>query len=53
MGLLVKEFNVYRWAGSMSQDAAHLCRRERIVARIHSQKRAQPRRVVEERLSLA
>jgi trehalose 6-phosphate synthase len=31
---LVREFNVYRWAGRMLLDAAQLRRRERIVARI-------------------
>jgi trehalose-6-phosphate synthase len=31
---LVREFNVYRWAGRMLLDAARLRRRERIMARI-------------------
>ncbi|MFZ5538915.1 MAG: hypothetical protein ACOY5V_04135, partial [Pseudomonadota bacterium] len=31
---LVREFNVYRWAGRMLLDAARLRRRERIAARI-------------------
>lgn len=35
MRALVKEFNVYRWAGHMLMDAARLRRRERITARIH------------------
>jgi trehalose 6-phosphate synthase len=31
---LVREFNVYRWAGRMLLDAARVRRRERISARI-------------------
>jgi trehalose 6-phosphate synthase len=36
MRSLVKEFNVYRWAGHMLMDAARLRRRERVTARIHA-----------------
>ena len=36
MRMLVREFNVYRWAGHMLMDAARLRRRERVTARIHA-----------------
>jgi alpha,alpha-trehalose-phosphate synthase [UDP-forming] len=39
MRALVKDFNVYRWAGRMLLDAARLRRRERISAKIHSHSR--------------
>ncbi len=32
----VKDFNVYRWAGHMLQDAARLRQRERVMSKIHS-----------------
>ena len=43
---LVRDFNVYRWAGRMLLDAARLRRRERIAARIYSHSRTPLRRVV-------
>jgi trehalose-6-phosphate synthase len=46
MRTLVKDFNVYRWAGRMLLDAARLRRRERITAKIHSHSRKSLRRVV-------
>ncbi|MES2535732.1 MAG: trehalose-6-phosphate synthase [Pseudomonadota bacterium] len=46
MRKLVKDFNVYRWAGRMLLDAARLRRRERITAKIHSHSRRSLRRVV-------
>jgi trehalose-6-phosphate synthase len=46
MRALVKDFNVYRWAGRMLLDAARLRRRERIAAKIHSHSRRSLRRVV-------
>jgi trehalose 6-phosphate synthase len=46
MRSLVKDFNVYRWAGRMLLDAARLRRRERITAKIHSHSRKSLRRVV-------
>jgi trehalose-6-phosphate synthase len=46
MRFLVKDFNVYRWAGRMLLDAARLRQRERITAKIHSHSRTQLRRVV-------
>jgi trehalose 6-phosphate synthase len=39
MRSLVKDFNVYRWAGHMLLDAARLRRRERVTAKIHSHSR--------------
>jgi trehalose 6-phosphate synthase len=30
---LVREFNVYRWAGRMLLDAAHMRRRDRVLER--------------------
>jgi trehalose 6-phosphate synthase len=46
MRTLVKDFNIYRWAGRMLLDAARLRRRERITAKIHSHSRKSLRRVV-------
>jgi trehalose 6-phosphate synthase len=34
MRSLIKDFNIYRWAGRMLNDAARLRRRERIQAKI-------------------
>jgi alpha,alpha-trehalose-phosphate synthase [UDP-forming] len=42
----VKNFNVYRWAGHMLLDAAHLRQRERVMSKIHSHSRSSLRRVV-------
>ncbi|MEO7578675.1 MAG: trehalose-6-phosphate synthase [Massilia sp.] len=42
----VQDFNVYRWAGRMLQDAARLRQRERVMSKIHSHsKGAQLRRL--------
>ncbi len=46
MRALVKDFNVYRWAGRMLLDAARLRKRERIMTKIHSHSRKSLRRVV-------
>jgi trehalose 6-phosphate synthase len=46
MRTLVRDFNVYRWAGRMLLDAARLRRRERITAKIHSHSRRSLRRVM-------
>jgi trehalose-6-phosphate synthase len=46
MRALVRDFNVYRWAGRMLMDAARLRRRERIAARIHSHASQTLRRVI-------
>jgi trehalose 6-phosphate synthase len=46
MRALVRDFNVYRWAGRMLLDAARLRRRERITAKIRSHSRKPLRRVV-------
>ncbi|MDB5798953.1 MAG: trehalose-6-phosphate synthase [Paucimonas sp.] len=46
MRTLVRDFNVYRWAGRMLIDAARLRRRERVTARIRTQSRKALRRVV-------
>jgi trehalose 6-phosphate synthase/phosphatase len=46
MRSLVKDFNIYRWAGRMLLDAARLRQRERIVTKIHSHSRKSLRRVV-------
>ncbi|HVL74534.1 MAG TPA: trehalose-6-phosphate synthase, partial [Noviherbaspirillum sp.] len=47
MRSLVKDFNVYRWAGRMLIDAARLRQRERVMSRIDSHSgRTQLRRVV-------
>jgi trehalose 6-phosphate synthase len=36
MRMLVRDFNVYRWAGRMLLDASRLRQRERLVSRIHA-----------------
>ncbi|HEX7634037.1 MAG TPA: trehalose-6-phosphate synthase [Noviherbaspirillum sp.] len=46
MRTLVKDFNIYRWAGRMLLDAARMRQRERITTKIHSHSRASLRRVV-------
>ena len=46
MRSIVRDFNVYRWAGRMLIDAARLRRRARVMARIHSHSRKSLRRVV-------
>jgi trehalose-6-phosphate synthase len=46
MRALVKDFNVFRWAGRMLLDAARLRQRERITAKIRSHSRKSLRRVV-------
>ncbi|OWW19804.1 alpha,alpha-trehalose-phosphate synthase (UDP-forming) [Noviherbaspirillum denitrificans] len=46
MRSLVKDFNIYRWAGRMLLDAARLRQRERIMTRIRSHSRQSLRRVV-------
>ena len=46
MRSLVKDFNIYRWAGRMLLDAARLRQRERIMSRIRSHSRKSLRRVV-------
>jgi trehalose-6-phosphate synthase len=46
MRSLVKNYNVYRWAGRMLLDAARLRQRERIMTKIHSHSRKSLRRVV-------
>ncbi len=46
MRSLVKDFNVYRWAGRMLLDAARLRQRERVMTKIRSHSRASLRRVV-------
>lgn len=46
MRSLVKDFNVYRWAGRMLLDASRLRQRERIMSKIHSHSRQSLRRVV-------
>jgi trehalose 6-phosphate synthase len=47
MRLLIKDFNVYRWAGHMLLDAARLRKRERVMQRIDLHHRAPAlRRVV-------
>ena len=46
MRSLVKDFNVYRWAGLMLLDAARLRKRERVMTKIRSHSRASLRRVV-------
>ncbi|RZI42718.1 trehalose-6-phosphate synthase [Herbaspirillum sp. HC18] len=46
MRALVKDFNIYRWAGHMLLDAAHVRQRERIMTRIRSHSRKALRRVV-------
>lgn len=46
MRALVKDFNVYRWAGHMLLDAARLRKRERVMQRIDTHHRPALRRVV-------
>jgi trehalose 6-phosphate synthase len=46
MRTIVRDFNVYRWAGRMLLDAARLRRRARISAKIRSHSRKSLRRVV-------
>ncbi|MEC5217503.1 trehalose-6-phosphate synthase [Actimicrobium sp. GrIS 1.19] len=46
MRSLVRNFNVYRWAGHMLRDAARLRQRERVMSKIRSQSRASLRRAV-------
>jgi trehalose-6-phosphate synthase len=46
MRMLVKDFNIYRWAGHMLLDAARLRQRERITTKIRSHSRKSLRRVV-------
>ncbi|HEX7635636.1 MAG TPA: trehalose-6-phosphate synthase [Noviherbaspirillum sp.] len=46
MRSLVKDFNVYRWAGHMLLDAARLRQRERVMTKIRSHSRGGLRRVV-------
>ncbi|RJG07751.1 trehalose-6-phosphate synthase [Noviherbaspirillum cavernae] len=45
MRALVKDFNVYRWAGRMLVDAARLRQRERVMTKIRSHSLASLRRV--------
>lgn len=46
MRTLVKDFNVYRWAGHMLLDAARLRKRERVMQRIDAHNRPPLRRVI-------
>ena len=46
MRSLVKDFNIYRWAGRMLLDAARVRQRERILAKIRQHSRKSLRRVV-------
>jgi len=46
MRTLVRDFNVYRWAGLMLLDAARLRRRQRVTEKIHSHSRHPLRRAV-------
>jgi trehalose 6-phosphate synthase len=46
MRSLVKDFNIYRWAGRMLLDAARLRQRARIMTKIRSHSRKSLRRVV-------
>ena len=46
MRTLVRDFNVYRWAGLMLLDAARLRRRQRITEKIHSYSKRTLRRAV-------
>ena len=46
MRSLVRDFNVYRWAGLMLLDAARLLKRERVMTKIRSHSRTSLRRVV-------
>jgi trehalose-6-phosphate synthase len=44
MRSLVRDFNVFRWAGHMLLDAARLRRRQRVQTKIHSHSRSYLRR---------
>jgi trehalose 6-phosphate synthase len=46
MRSVVRNFNVYRWAGRMLLDAVRLRQRERIMTKIHAHSRAPLRRVI-------
>ncbi|GAA4025651.1 trehalose-6-phosphate synthase [Actimicrobium antarcticum] len=46
MRSLVRNFNVYRWAGHMLRDAARLRQRERVMSKIHSHSRRSRRQAV-------
>jgi trehalose-6-phosphate synthase len=46
MRALIKDFNVYRWAGNMLLDAARLRQRQRVMSKISSHSRSALRRVV-------
>lgn len=46
MRSLVRDFNIYRWAGRMLLDASRLRQRERIMSKIRSHSRKSLRRVV-------
>jgi trehalose 6-phosphate synthase len=46
MRTLVRDFNVYRWAGLMLLDAARLRRRQRVTEKIHSFSKRALRRAV-------
>jgi trehalose-6-phosphate synthase len=46
MRSLVKDFNIYRWAGRMLLDAARMRQREKIMSKIRSHSRQSLRRVV-------
>ena len=46
MRTLVRDFNVYRWAGLMLLDAARLRRRQRVTEKIHSHSRRPLRRAI-------
>lgn len=45
MRSLVRDHNVYRWAGHMLLDAARLRKRERVMSKIHSHSRGSRRRL--------
>jgi trehalose 6-phosphate synthase len=46
MRMLVRDFNVYRWAGLMLLDAARLRRRQRVTEKIHTHSQHPLRRAV-------
>jgi trehalose 6-phosphate synthase len=46
MRSMVRNFNVYRWAGRMLLDAVRLRQRERIMTKIHAHSRTPLRRVI-------
>jgi trehalose 6-phosphate synthase len=46
MRSLVRDFNVYRWAGLMLLDAARLRRRQRVTEKIQTHSKRSLRRVV-------